>query len=113
MNPGPDPSPTPNPEPLAGSARDSTAMARRTVKICNQRGLHARAAARFVKTAVQFNAEIWVRKNGSAVSGRSIMGLMMLAAASGALIEISATGEDAATAVETLARLIECKFDED
>ena len=52
------------------------------------------------------------RKNGTAVSGRSIMGLMMLAAASGTVIEISATGRDAATAVETLARLIECKFDE-
>ena len=87
--------------------------AKRTVEICNQRGLHARAAARFVKTAAQFDAEIFVRKNGTAVSGRSIMGLMMLAAASGALVEITATGRDAATAVETLARLIECKFDED
>ena len=87
--------------------------ARRTVEICNQRGLHARAAARFVKTAAQFDADIFVRKNGTAVSGRSIMGLMMLAAASGAVIEISATGRDAATAVDTLARLIECKFDED
>jgi phosphocarrier protein HPr len=87
--------------------------ARRTVEICNQRGLHARAAARFVKTAAQFDAEIFVRKNGTAVSGRSIMGLMMLAAASGARVEITATGRDAATAVETLARLIECKFDED
>ncbi|HEX5453000.1 MAG TPA: HPr family phosphocarrier protein [Stellaceae bacterium] len=87
--------------------------ARRTARICNQRGLHARAAARFVKTASQFDSEIWVRKNGTAVSGRSIMGLMMLAAASGSDIEITATGRDAAMAVETLARLIECKFDED
>ena len=87
--------------------------ARRTVEICNQRGLHSRAAARFVKTAAQFDAEISVRKNGTSVSGRSIMGLMMLAAASGAVVEITATGRDAATAVETLARLIECKFDED
>jgi phosphocarrier protein HPr len=53
-----------------------------------------------------------VRKNGTAVSGRSIMGLMILAAASGACVEIGATGRDAASAVETLARLIECKFDE-
>ena len=87
--------------------------ARRTVEICNQRGLHARAAARFVKTAAQFDAEISVRKNGTSVSGRSIMGLMMLAAASGSLVEISATGRDAANAVDTLSRLIECKFDED
>lgn len=89
------------------------ATARREVKICNQRGLHARAAARFVKTAALFNAEVSVRKNGTAVSGRSIMGLMMLAAASGAVVEITATGADAGAAVETLARLIECKFDED
>ena len=101
------------PSHLAPDAPDRDATARRSVKICNQKGLHARAAARFVKTAAQFNAEIWVRKNGTAVSGRSIMGLMMLAAASGTVVEISATGSDAAAAVETLARLIECKFDED
>ena len=102
-----------NAQNLADPAPKPAAVARREVKICNQKGLHARAAARFVKTAGQFNAEVSVRKNGTAVSGRSIMGLMMLAAASGAVIEISATGPDAAAAVETLARLIECKFDED
>ena len=98
---------------LTEAAAQAPSTARRTVEICNQKGLHARAAARFVKTAAQFEADIWGRKNGTAVSGRSIRGLMMLAAASGALVEISATGRDAATAVETLARLIECKFDED
>ena len=96
----------PDSAPVAGEIR-------RTVTICNKRGLHARAAARFVKLAWQFDAEVTVRKNGSAVSGRSIMGLMMLAAAAGTLIEITATGRDAAAAVETLARLIDCKFDED
>ena len=101
------------PLPLPGAAATGPATARRSARICNQRGLHARAAARFVKTAAQFDAEIWVRKNGTAVSGRSIMGLMMLAAAAGALIEITATGRDAARAVDTLAGLIECKFDED
>jgi phosphocarrier protein len=106
-------SPDGTPEQLPGAAAKDTATARLTCTICNQKGLHARAAARFVKTAAQFDAEIWVRKNGTAVSGRSIMGLMMLAAASGTVIEISATGRDAATAVETLAGLIECKFDED
>jgi phosphocarrier protein HPr len=105
--------PDTNAQNLADPAPQSVPVARREVKICNQKGLHARAAARFVKTAGQFNAEVSVRKNGTAVSGRSIMGLMMLAAASGAVIEISATGPDAAAAVETLARLIECKFDED
>ena len=97
----------------AGSGADQPAgVAQRTVTICNKRGLHARAAARFVKLAWQFDAEVTVRKNGTMVSGRSIMGLMMLAAAAGTVIEISATGRDAAIAVETLARLIECKFDE-
>src|SRR5580693_3060388 len=105
--------PDTNAQDLAGQTPQPATEARRTVEICNQRGLHARAAARFVKTAGQFNAEISVRKNGTAVSGRSIMGLMMLAAASGTLIEITAAGPDAAAAVDTLARLIECKFDED
>ena len=86
---------------------------RRVVTICNQRGLHARAAARFVKTATQFAAEIWVRKNGTEVSGRSIMGLMMLAAASGTAVALTAVGADAEAAVNALAHLVECKFDED
>jgi phosphocarrier protein HPr len=85
----------------------------RSATICNQKGLHARAAARFVKTAGRFDAEIWVRKNGTEVSGRSIMGLMMLAAAPGAVIELSATGREAEAAVTALAELVECKFDED
>ncbi len=101
------------PEDGSPTVAADAATARRSVEICNQKGLHARAAARFVKTAAQFDAEVWVRKNGAAVSGRSIMGLMMLAAASGTVIEITAAGHQAAEAVETLARLIECKFDED
>jgi phosphocarrier protein len=88
-------------------------LASRLATICNQRGLHARAAARFVKTAASFDAEIWVRKNGTEVSGRSIMGLMMLAAAPGAVVRLSATGREAEAAVIALAKLIECKFDED
>jgi phosphocarrier protein HPr len=106
-------SPDGTPEQPLGAAGDAAATVRLTCTICNQKGLHARAAARFVKTAALFEAEIWVRKNGTAVSGSSIMGLMMLAAASGTVIEISAAGRDAAIAITTLARLIECKFDED
>jgi phosphocarrier protein len=90
-----------------------TGMTHRIATICNQRGLHARAAARFVKTAGLFDAEVQVRKNGTEVSGRSIMGLMMLAAAPGTVIEIAATGPQAEAAVIALAKLIECKFDED
>ena len=88
-------------------------MACRTATICNERGLHARAAARFVKTAGLFDAEVLVRKNGTEVSGRSIMGLMMLAAAPGAVIQLAATGREAEAAVTALAKVIECKFDED
>ena len=98
--------------PVAG-ADSAPQTACRIATICNQRGLHARAAARFVKTAGLFEAEVWVRKNGIEVSGRSIMGLMMLAAAPGAVIELSATGREAEAAVTALAKLIECKFDED
>ena len=82
-------------------------------KSATSSGLHARAAARFVKTAHRFDADIWVRKNGTIVSGRSIMGLMMLAAGAGAELEISAAGREADDAVRTLAHLVECKFDED
>ena len=85
----------------------------REATICNQRGLHARAAARFVKTAGLFDAEVWVRKNGIEVSGRSVMGLMMLAAAPGTVISLSAKGPQAEAAVTALAKLVECKFDED
>lgn len=106
-------SPDGQPSDIPAAATQGATTVRRTVTICNQKGLHARAAARFVKTAAQFAADIEVRKNGTSVSGRSIMGLMMLAAASGTTVEITAAGHDAAMAVDTLARLIECKFDED
>ena len=86
---------------------------RRIVTICNKRGLHARAAARFVKLAYAFKAEVMVAKNGAAVSGRSIMGLMMLAAGPGTAIELRATGPEAERAVEALAALISGGFDEE
>jgi phosphocarrier protein HPr len=86
--------------------------AQRTVTICNKRGLHARAAARFVKLAWQFDAEVTVRKNGTTVSGRSIMGLMMLAAGPGTAIELAATGREAERAVAALADLVAGGFDE-
>jgi phosphocarrier protein HPr len=98
---------------VAAGAAGAPAVVRRLATICNQRGLHARAAARFVKTAGEFDAEVRVKKNGTEVSGRSIMGLMMLAAAPGTVVELTGSGADAAAAVAALARLIECKFDED
>ena len=87
-------------------------MAQRTVTICNKRGLHARAAARFVKLADQFDAEIVVVKNGTEVSGRSIMGLMMLAAGPGTSIELRGSGPDAERAIAALADLVCGGFDE-
>jgi phosphocarrier protein HPr len=85
---------------------------RRTVTICNERGLHARAAARFVKLAFLFQAEIEVAKNGQSASGRSIMGLMMLAAGPGTALELRATGPDAAGAITALATFIAGGCDE-
>ena len=100
-------------KPTTGAAEAGANILRRVATICNQRGLHARAAARFVKTAAQFDAEIRVRKNGTEVSGSSIMGLMMLAAAPGTAIELSASGREAEAALTALANLVECKFNED
>ena len=82
------------------------------VMIVNQRGLHARAAAKFVKLATAYDAEVTVIKNGAEVSGRSIMGLMMLAAAPGCELELRATGPMAREAVGALAELVAKKFDE-
>jgi phosphocarrier protein HPr len=85
----------------------------RTLLICNQRGLHARAAARFVKCADQFDAEITVAKKENVVSGLSIMGLMMLGAGPGTSIEVTASGPEAFEALEALEELVGCKFGED
>jgi len=84
----------------------------RTAMICNQRGLHARAAAKFVKLAGQFTADITVTKGETTVSGTSIMGLMMLAAGPGVEVELRASGPQAADALAALANLIERGFDE-
>ena len=83
---------------------------RRMVTICNKRGLHARAAAKFVKLADTFDADLKVAKNGSLVSGRSIMGLMMLAASIGSTIELRATGPEAQTAIDAMAELVNNGF---
>jgi phosphocarrier protein HPr len=83
-----------------------------TVTVSNQRGLHARAAARFVKLAGGYDAAIAVTAKGTTVPGLSIMGLMMLAAGPGTELEISATGEDAVAAVAALTKLVTDRFDE-
>ena len=83
------------------------------VTILNKRGLHARAAARFVKLAGQFDANITVTHKDTSVSGRSIMGLMMLAASPGSQVRLSAYGPQAEAAIEAIAALIAAKFEED
>ena len=83
------------------------------VPITNRRGLHARASAKFVTVASSFDAEVTVSHDGSSVTGTSIMGLMMLAAALGDSITISATGPEAEAAVSKLAGLVLDKFGED
>lgn len=91
---------------------DASALAR-DVTICNKKGLHARASAKFVQMAEQFDAAITVTRGHESVGGTSIMGLMMLAAAPGCSIHIAATGNQAAEALEALCRLVEEKFGEE
>jgi phosphocarrier protein HPr len=85
----------------------------RDVRIANQRGLHARASAKFVSMASQLPAEIEVEKDGHRVCGTSIMGLMMLGAAMGDQITIHVDGEGAKEALAQLAELVESRFGED
>lgn len=86
---------------------------RAIVGICNQRGLHARASAKFVKLASVYEAEVKVTRDGVTVDARSIMGLLMLGAGNGCDVTIEAEGPDAAEAVAALAELVQRRFDED
>ena len=93
--------------------RDSSAAVVREIEIGNKQGLHARASAKFVQTAEQFDATITVTRGQESVGGTSIMGLMMLAAGPGVSITIQATGKEAAPAVDALCALIAARFGED
>lgn len=83
------------------------------VRIRNRLGLHARPAAEFVKLASRFRADVWVEKDELEVNGKSIMGVMMLAAEAGASIRIRATGSDAENAVDSLTELVLSGFSEE
>jgi phosphocarrier protein HPr len=85
----------------------------REMNITNQRGLHARASAKFVKCAEGFNADVTVSRDGQTVPGTSIMGLMMLAASIGTQIMVEASGPEADAAMSALEDLVTRKFDED
>jgi phosphocarrier protein HPr len=81
--------------------------------ILNKRGLHARASAKFVQTVERFNADVWVTRGNETVGGTSIMGLMMLAAAPGTTIKVSAAGAEAEAALAAITELVESKFNEE
>jgi phosphocarrier protein HPr len=83
------------------------------ITICNRKGLHARASAKFVKCAESFDAAIRVTRDGQTVGGTSIMGLMMLAAGPGAVIHLEAEGPEAPEALEALVALVEAGFGEE
>jgi phosphocarrier protein len=85
----------------------------RELVIVNKLGIHARPAAMFVKTANRFDCDIFVEKDGEKVNGKSIMGLMMLAAGPGSHLHVHAEGTDAAKALSEIEGLIERKFDEE
>lgn len=87
-------------------------MLKQEIEIINKLGLHARASSKFTQTASRFQSEVWVNKNGSRVNGKSIMGLMMLAAAKGSVIEIEVDGSDEAAAMQALIELINDYFGE-
>ena len=89
------------------------ASLKRTLPIINQRGLHARASAKFVKCAEGFDATISVSKDGQSVPGTSIMGLMMLAASIGTSVDVETSGPQAQAAMTALEALVASKFDED
>jgi len=94
------------------SGQPNDLVLRRTVTIRNQRGLHARAAAKFVSTAERYGACLSVVRDEQSVAGRSIMGLMMLGAGPGAILTLEAEGWDAREALDALAGLVEAGFDE-
>lgn len=87
-------------------------MIKQSIKIINKLGLHARASSKFTQTAANFKSEIWVSRDGRRVNGKSIMGLMMLAAAKGTVIELETNGSDEQAAMQALTDLINRYFDE-
>jgi phosphocarrier protein HPr len=107
-DPSGDPADTPS-----GAQPPRNASVIRQLEICNKKGLHARASAKFVQTVEKFDAEVKVTRGGETVGGTSIMGLMMLAAGHGSTITVEATGKDALEVVEALAALVSSRFTEE
>jgi phosphocarrier protein len=101
-----------SPESAAGPIVPPGAVSRE-LAIINKRGLHARASAKFVQTVERFNAEVWVTRGNETVGGTSIMGLMMLSAAPGTSIVVSAIGPEAEAAIAAITDLVASKFNEE
>ena len=87
-------------------------MQKRSIKVVNKLGLHARASAKLTQLASSFKSAVWISRNGRRVNAKSIMGVMMLAAGKGVSIVIDAQGDDADAALAALQKLIADKFDE-
>ncbi len=87
-------------------------MQRQDIEIINKLGLHARASAKLTQLATQFKSEVWVTRNERRVNAKSIMGVMMLAAAKGSIVRVETEGEDEVEAMEALRMLIMDKFGE-
>jgi phosphocarrier protein HPr len=102
----------PSPENDSGPSVPPGAVSRE-LPIINKRGLHARASAKFVQTVERFNAEVWVTRGSETVGGNSIMGLMMLSAAPGTSIVVSAIGPEAQAAIDAISELVASKFNEE
>jgi phosphocarrier protein len=98
---------------MSGARRADDVKVCKELTVLNKLGIHARPAAMFVKTANRFDCEIFVEKDGERVNGKSIMGLMMLAAGPGSKLTLLAEGNDAARAVVEIEALVQRKFDED
>jgi len=98
---------------MSGMSQEQSNVAKRTVTIKNELGLHARAATKFVQMAGKFPCDVTVTKDGHDVNGKSIMGVLMLVASKGTTIVISAKGPQAEAAVTALAQLVDEKFGED
>ena len=97
----------------SSSDSDSEKKCSKELTILNTLGMHARPSARFVKVSNRYKAEIWVEKDGEQVNGKSIMGLMMLAAGQGSKLVVTAEGPDADKAIEDLEHLVQTRFDEE
>jgi phosphocarrier protein len=106
-------SPPDSPGHSPGEPASRAGAVMRVLKIVNEKGLHARASAKFVQTVEKFEADVTVSRNGDSVGGNSIMGLMMLAAGIGTSITVTATGPQARDVVDALAALVSSRFGEE